>query len=238
MFRVVIILLIGFSLTSFGAERKLDKKDEEIIEQYNLLKVKADNGDLDAMLDAFLIVYYEHPLLEDKQSEAIDFIINAAVGGNVDAQYNMGYFHLNGEVFDKNLDYAIDWFEKAQANGHKKSFLMLGVTYRHKLHQSKKNYTLYQKSQHWLEKSALVGNVDGMRLYAIGVFKYEQSKASEAVKWLKKAAEQNDAESMRYLGIYYSLRFKHENKNQDFVDAEYWYKKAAELGDKKSIEWP
>jgi uncharacterized protein len=167
----------------------------------------------------------------------MDFIIKAAVGGNVDAQYNMGYFHLNGEVFDKNLDYAIEWFEKAQANGHKKSFLMLGLTYRQKLHQSKKDYTLYQKSQYWLEKSALVGNVEGMKLYALGVFKYEQSKASEAIKWLKKAAEQNDAESMRYLGIYYSLRFKHENNNQDLIDAESWYKKAMKLGDKKSIEW-
>jgi hypothetical protein len=62
----------------------------------------------------------------------------------------------------------------------------------------------------------------GFRLYAgEGVAKDQV----EAVKWLRKAAEQNDAEAQYNLGVCYAHG---EGVAKDLVEAVKWYRKAAE----------
>jgi TPR repeat protein len=56
---------------------------------------------------------------------------------------------------------------------------------------------------------------------------------TEAIKWLKKAAEQGDAEAQYNLGFCYG---NGEGVEKSFTEAVKWYKKAAEQGHEEAIE--
>ena len=45
----------------------------------------------------------------------------AAKQGNVDAQYELGVMHSNGNFVEKDLEEAVKWFRKAADKGHKKA---------------------------------------------------------------------------------------------------------------------
>ena len=61
-----------------------------------------------------------------------------------------------------------------------------------------------------------------------GVELYEQGNYTEAVKWLRKAAEQGLAKAQHSLGNRY---YKGEGVPQDYTEAAKWFRKAAEQGD-------
>ncbi|MCC8153802.1 MAG: hypothetical protein LIP01_06030 [Tannerellaceae bacterium] len=59
-------------------------------------------------------------------AEGVELMCQAAEKGNRDAQYEVGNYYLVGKGVDVNEDMAMEWFEKAADNGHKKVLQITG----------------------------------------------------------------------------------------------------------------
>lgn len=57
----------------------------------------------------------------DSWSEVYHFQLKLAEQGNVKAQYIIGEMYEQGRGVDKDIDTAIEWFSKAEDNGHQKA---------------------------------------------------------------------------------------------------------------------
>ena len=61
---------------------------------------------------------------------AVEWFQKAAVQGNVQGQFSVGYMYMDGENgFEKNLEKAAEWFRKAAENGHPTAQANLGIMY-------------------------------------------------------------------------------------------------------------
>lgn len=60
---------------------------------------------------------------------SIDNIINTALSGNTDAQQLLGFYYYNGNEFEKDIQEAIFWYEKAAAQGNDAAMCHLAEHY-------------------------------------------------------------------------------------------------------------
>lgn len=74
---------------------------------------------------------------------SIDNIINAALSGNTDAQQLLGFYYYNGNEFEKDIQEAIFWYEKAAAQGNDAAMCHLAEHY---------NETGQYKESEWICK--------------------------------------------------------------------------------------
>ena len=89
------------------------------------------------------------------QQENINDLIKKAEQGDVEAQYNLGYYYHSGEGVEQSEKKALYWWQKAAKQGHANSQYNLGVNYG-------KGYGVeqsYEKAIHWYTKAAEQGFV-------------------------------------------------------------------------------
>ncbi|HEY0924140.1 tetratricopeptide repeat protein [Rheinheimera pacifica] len=233
-----VVFLLIFFLYCVTANGDVLNHDA-IVSEYNSAKKEADLGSDTAMLEVFSIFYKTYPILADRTQEASNYLMKSALAGNASAQFNMGFLQQNGDVFEKNIDNAILWLEKAESNGHQSSSRQLGFAYLEKYYLNEDKIDLYEKSQFWFKKSALKGDTISMRQFALGVLSREKDKESFKVaeNWLESAVQNGDVPAMRYLAQYYELRYEVE-KDKDYLSkAKALFQRAAELGDDESSAW-
>ncbi len=89
-----------------------------------------------------------------------------------------------------------------------------------------------EKAMNLLETPALKGNPIASR--RLGLILYKQKDFANAKKWFEKAANKNDPESLRYLGILYFLG---QGVDQDYSTADIWLTKAAQAGDLEATRY-
>lgn len=224
-----------------AVETMKSKEYLEAREAYKLAKTKALTGDLQAMTDTFVIVYSTYPLLKESLQESVKFLIEAANQGEVAAQYNIGYLHQIGDVFEQNLETAQYWLLKAEKSGHKKSARQLGYLYLEKFYNSNSNsnVNIRKESQKWFLIGANNGDVTSMTQYGVGVFSFSQNEQEflEAEKWLSIAVEKGDSSAMLYLAQYYELQFEDSNDENLHEKALSLYTSAANAGEKEAKKW-
>ena len=146
--------------------------------------------------------------------------------GNSDAQYELGISYSSGEVMPTNNQLAVHWILQAAERGHVKAQTEMGFRYALGNAEDVNISGVLQDSNqavHWLRKTANQGNVDAQ--FALGVFltgsnlvtmarflAHPWRKALEddipndyikAVHWLRKAADQGDANAQFELGAMY-----------------------------------
>ena len=88
------------------------------------------------------------------------------------------------------------------------------------------------KAKNLLETSALEGNSLASRQLALIL--YKENNFIEAKTWFERAANKNDPESLRYLGI---LHFLGQGVEQDYIVADSWLTKSAQLGDLEAARY-
>ncbi|MCL2798807.1 MAG: sel1 repeat family protein [Endomicrobia bacterium] len=144
--------------------------------------------------------------------------------GNAEAQYNLGMIYYEKEKGEKPgiglSQEAFTWMNKAAEQGYQPAIDFFR-----------------KKELEDTKKLAEQGNVAAQ--YNLGTCYYTgrlgvKQDYQEALKWYKKAAEQNDAEAQnaivaaqRQVGTMYYM-------TQDYQEALKWYKKAAEQNDAES----
>lgn len=83
----------------------------------------------------------------------ISHLIKKAWDGDVDAQYLVGCYFLEGKYVYPDDSETIDWWSKAADGGHLISMYHLGVFY----HNDRSLDPNYERSIFWLSKSASFG---------------------------------------------------------------------------------
>ena len=144
----------------------------------------------------------------------------AALKGNIDAQFYLGYMYENGEHVTKDLPSAEKWYRRAAEMEHVNAMIRLASL----LDEA-------PEATYWFRKAAENGDVGAQAMVA---FRYESGTGTEvdlkeAVIWYKRAAEQDQIVSQVNLGRLYHLGIGVE-KNLD--QAIFWYEKAAKQGNK------
>ena len=89
-----------------------------------------------------------------------------------------------------------------------------------------------EKAKNLLETPALKGNSIASR--QLGLILYKEKDFTNAKKWFEKAANRNDPESLRHLGILYFLG---QGVQQDYAAADKWLTKAAQAGDLEATRY-
>ena len=162
---------------------------------------------------------------------AADWREKAAKRGNVQAQLKLGQMYLAGAGVDKNLNKAEYWLKRASIGGNSEAQFELGKLYRIEgwpHHDSAQGYS-------WLAKSAeqgYEGAVEFLHFFEhIGLQLKED--LSQRAPQLHKLATDGDAEAQYQL----AMRYEHGiGEKQDYVQAMYWFKEAANQGHPKAIK--
>ena len=184
----------------------------DLVEAERLLRVAVEAGNLDAIMT--LARQYNHGVNVNKNpKEAARLYLLAAQRGNPEAQFEMGNYHVmsKGLADEKNIDIAIDWWNKAAINGsaiaHKALVLFLtstndkGGLYR----LAQRYYEIKQKIlalEVW-ERGAEMG--DPKSQYTLGGILCEDGRRSEGMDWLDKAAEAGHEEAKKYIAAVYEI---------------------------------
>jgi hypothetical protein len=135
------------------------------------------------------LAYYRGDAVEKNFITAQYLLFQAAIRGNVEAQFVLGELLIDETNENGNLLQAIDWFSKAAENGHATAQVRLGAAYYNGLGiETDKN-----KAKFWFAKSAEQGNSEGQ--YGLGMYYFDLSDYIQAEHWIRIAAESGHPEA-------------------------------------------
>ena len=203
-------------------------KKRNFVEAAQWLRKSAEQGYAKAQV-CMGIMYFRGDGVEQNYVEGVKWCRKAAEQGETGAQYELGCAYQFGKGVDQNYAEAARWYQKAAAQGHAKAQNNLGNLYdsgdgvRQNYEEAVKWYRkaaeqgldaaqynlgrMYHygrgveqdsvKAEEWLRKSAEQGYAAAQ--FRLGVVYKKAKKYVEALKWLKKAAEQKDEWAMSEL---------------------------------------
>jgi TPR repeat protein len=177
---------------------------------------------------------------------ALRLFRSLAEQGNAEAKYKIGemyeeggrVFHspANGEEVARDLAEAAKWYRRAADQGHREAQYSLGKMYEYtkggpkseKLLWTAGSFSFPPRSRRRETGCAIVIKHHDWRLVA-------DCTLAEAVKWIRKAADQGYSAAQEELGQkYYGVS---EGVPQNFAEAAKWFGKAADQGDSSAQYW-
>ena len=139
-----------------------------------------------------------------------------AEAGDAEAQFQLGQMYALGHGFKQNFKTAAEWYEKAAAQGNAKARTALGLLYYYGIGVEEDK----EKAGEWFEKAAAQDDATAQRY--LGSVAAKAKDYVQAKQWWEQGAANGDALSMRNIG---SLYEEGKGVNQDFAEAESWYRK-------------
>lgn len=206
------------------------KKDKTKI--ISLTRKAADKGDGYAMY--VLGTYYlEGNFIEKNESEARKWFQKAADKGNRSAMGTLGLNYLNGDGVPKDYAKAAVWLKKAAVKGDYRSMSAIGMMY-YKGQGVAKNYAEAAKwLQQLLEKKSNDSRANGI----LGVMYYYGHGVTKDYEKARKLLLDGDRKDVLILSTLGLLYYSGNGVAKNVGEAKSWFQMAADLGDKKSIEW-
>lgn len=155
-------------------------------------------------------------------AQAFSWFHKAAEQNYPNAQFNLALLYFYGEGTQKDIKKAIHWYERALANDVPAAANKLGLIY---LNASgvRKNR---RKAERYFRSAAERDVVPAQRNLAFLL--HEDAHYEEALVWAKKAAEKQDMQAQRLLGIMY---YYGQGIKQDKHESRRWLNTAADAGD-------
>ena len=152
-------------------------------------------------------MYSEGRFLLQDPVEVVPWVRKAADEGFANAQYKLGQMYDKGQGVTRNQEESVRWFRKAAEQGHSNALFDIAYCYEHGegVQQDCK------EAVKWYRKAAEKGN----------------ESASRALERLN-AEELKQLQAMFEKGEHYY--YGRNGMRQDYIEAEKWYRKAAELG--------
>ena len=161
----------------------------------------------------------------------------AAIGGDAEAQFQLGLCYDRGNGVTKDAVKAVEWYRKSALQGNAKAIRNMAVFYENGeggLEKNKDKATeLYKLAFPGLATLAEQGDSDAQRYlgccyeYGDGVTK----DLAKAVEWYRKSAEQGNADAQCNLGYCYE---KGRGVTKNIKTALQWYRKAAAQGNDRA----
>lgn len=150
-------------------------------------------------------------------------LIRKAQAGDADAQYDLGNCYLYGDGVEKDGEKASFWYKQYQQNtANTKTTQNTNVSTSYTTYYNEKPTQQNNEIADLIQK-AQDGDADAQ--CKLGVWYEKGQNYYEAVKWFRKAAEQDNGKAQRYLGNCYVLG---AGVQQDYEKAEMWHDKAEE----------
>ena len=129
----------------------------------------------------------------------------------------------DGHGFKQNFNSALEWYEKAAAQGNAKARTALGLLYFYGVGVEENT----EKAGEWFEKAAAQDDPNAQRY--LGLISYNAKDYTQAKLWWEQSAAQGYAPAMSNIGNLYTAG---EGVTQDFTEA-----KGVEKSEKQAIEW-
>lgn len=141
--------------------------------------------------------------------QAVKYHRDAAKHGQAEGARKLGCAYHDGRGVDVDFDQAITWWEQASELGDCVAAYNLSVIYH--TNDRVKNT---QKAFTYMQRSANLGDPDGMRDVAFAFFQgnYTKKDIPSALSWFQKAVDHGSADAMYFLFQYY-LHHPQEGKN-------------------------
>lgn len=203
---VVGLLILGLSATTVLADFEKGMaaaRVDDHVTAFNEWKPLAAKGDPEAQYALGELYEYGLGVAKNIQT-AIALYTKSAQKGNADAMIRLGYMHSSGHGFPRNHEKAAMWIGKAA--------------------------TKYREGIAKGRPEDMYGL--GM-LYQTGRLPDGKPDFSEALTWLRKAAEQGYVPAYVEIGAMYSIGT--EATPEDHSESAKWFRMAAEAGDAKSM---
>ena len=210
--------------------------------------------------DTTKAVNYWQMLINNKKAETPKLMTAQELQMLGNTYFNLGALYYNKQLYSLDKDAGLSFFDKAANCGHDYAAYLLSQIY----HERTDVPQHERLSRNYAKMSALLGNVEGQALYGSYCMQgYGMERDSlEAVKWLKKAASQHNADAMYTMTyVYYNaanydstiatgeqpqcrdsvdiqllVGSAYYNKKQ-YEQTEAWLKKAAEKQNADAIWW-
>ncbi|CAK9439165.1 uncharacterized protein LODBEIA_P33890 [Lodderomyces beijingensis] len=162
---------------------------------------------------------------------------NVATELTAAAPFELGKLYYNGfeDIVIADKKYALELYAQAAALGHTQSAAILGSHYEfgdaEGIIPQDANLSI-----HYYTQAALGGDANAMlsmcAWYLVGADPYLPKDEGEAFEWAKRAAACNLAKAQFALANFYQ---KGIGCQENQAEAQFWYKKAAQQGDEKSL---
>lgn len=169
------LVLGSLYLNGWGVEKNVNKA----LENY---KMAAALGDETAM-NQIGIIYMGSEEFEANLEQSFYWFNEAAKKGSDVGMYNLGCCYRDGFGIKADVEQAAEWFKKSAELGYVDAMVELGEYYQAILVD-------FEKSKMWYLKAAELGNAKAQD--ALGVLCANDNDYKEAVKWYKRAMEQDD----------------------------------------------
>ncbi len=167
--------------------------------------------------------------LDLEKINGIELLTKSAHEGNIHAQRRLGYFYKKGELVSKNMDIAIEWYEKASRQGDATACHNLAHIFIHDIPNK-------QKEMEFVKLGADLGSPFLNAMY--GQYYYEgnyiKQDYDKAFDYILKAAEMGDPQAIRNIGLFYSGFNEQYKSKYDFDKAVHYFNKAISLGINKA----
>lgn len=190
-----------------------------------LFRESADFGHAYAQYQ-LAVMYAKGEGVPQDDLEAVYLYSQAAHQGVSFAQHSLGLCFELGTVVEEDVEEALIWYLKAAEQGHEKAQYALGNHYSDVLDRKQAAY--------WYKKAAEQSHLESQ--YRLGWVHIrgidDLTDVKLGLQYFKSSAEAGYVPSMVWLGrryMYGSPPF--EEKDRDYKQAFYWYRKAAEQGD-------
>ena len=210
--------------------------------------------------DTTKAVNYWQMVINNKKAETPKLMTAQELQMLGNTYFNLGALYYNKQLYSLDKDAGLSFFDKAANCGHDYAAYLLSQIY----HERTDVPQHERLSRNYAKMSAMLGNVEGQALYGSYCMQgYGMERDSlEAVKWLKKAASQHNADAMYTMTyVYYdaadydsTIATGEQPQCRDSVDiqllvgsayynkkqyeqTEAWLKKAAEKQNADAIWW-
>jgi len=217
------------------SQRKYAKRGEaDLAEAVRLFRAVAEKGDGWAQ-NWLAEAYTEGVGVTKDRAAALGWWEKAAMNGVIAAQEKLAEAYFTGNGVTKNHTEALKWHRAATEQKCTDTSYELSERYFPSRPEEKVEASDFEKqSNDYLRKKAEGGDSKSQwtlgRSLADGRFGLAQDQV-EAIKWIRKSAEQGVADAQFCLGLAYDLYVSTETgleRNDD--EAVRWYRKAAEQG--------
>ncbi len=167
----------------------------------------ANQGYFDAQ-NVLGIMYMQGEGVKQDYETAFKWNTKAANGGNPEAMYNLGQQYEKGAGVAKDDKISVYWYEKSAKHYHAFAEFEMGYAYAEGIGGLPKDINL---AIDWYTKAANQGGVPAQHNLAYIYFEQadqlsgedRQAKLLEGLKWLQKAADQDDHRSLYELSDFY-----------------------------------
>lgn len=163
--------------------------------------------------------------MDRAEANTVQALRDAAIGGSVEAQFNLGVLYEKGDGVPRDHKEAISWYRMAAEKGFPRAQNNLAVMYLRGKGVPQNDLIAFK----WFHKAAEQGYAEAQN--NLGVM-YQQGRGVQknlvsAINWYRRAAEQGDAMAQ------YNLAFCYHNAQgvgRNIDEAAKWYRLAAEQG--------